>query len=239
MVNLMNGKMHNLKRIISLAVLAPMIFVLTACVGSQTSGNSALAGLGTGSSTAGLANQSLENKLAVGTLKLENTPQAVTAEQAKELLLLWKAVKSLSASTTTASEETAALYQQIQDTMTAEQLQAIQSFSLTQEDISALMKQYQLSGRQTTTTTKTSGSSSSSSSQSAQAGGPGGEMMGGGMPGGGMGGEMGAIMGGGQPNSQSSSQSTKSSTTVKTTTVNTNLIFADAVIQILKERVNS
>lgn len=235
----MNGKMHILKKIISLAVLVPMIFAMTACAGNSSFGNSAPAGQGTESSTASLVNQSLENKLAVGTLKLEKTPQAVTAEQAKDLLLLWKAVKSLSASTTTAPEETTALYQQIQDTMTAEQLQAIQSLSLTQEDISALMKQYQLSGRQTTTTTKNTGSSSSQSAQAGGAGGPGGEMMGGGMPGGGMGGEMGAIMGGGQPNSQSSSQSTKSSTTLKTTTVNTNMIFADAVIQILKERVNS
>jgi hypothetical protein len=82
----------------------------------------------------------VEMKLAVGTLKLEKTDQAVTPAQAKELLPLWKAVKSLSSSDTTTQEEVDGLYSQIKDTMTPEQVQAIEKMELTQDDFNALMK---------------------------------------------------------------------------------------------------
>lgn len=84
----------------------------------------------------------LETRLAVGILKLEGTEWAVTAEQAQTLLPLWKAVKSLSNSDTASSEEIQALYEQIQESLTAEQLQQIQALSLTQDDLRSLMEQY-------------------------------------------------------------------------------------------------
>jgi hypothetical protein len=83
----------------------------------------------------------LEMKLAVGTLKLEKTDLAVTPAQAKDLLPLWKAVKSLSASDTATQEEVDGLYSQIKETMTQGQVQAIEKMELTQEDFSALMKE--------------------------------------------------------------------------------------------------
>jgi hypothetical protein len=86
--------------------------------------------------------QPIEMKLAIGTLKLEGTDQAVTPEQASTLLPLWKAVKVMSADTNTSTEEMDALYAQIQESMTAEQVQAIQDLSLTREDTQALMQQY-------------------------------------------------------------------------------------------------
>jgi hypothetical protein len=82
-----------------------------------------------------------QSMLLVGTLKLEGTDLAVTPEQAAELLPLWKAVKSLGSSDTTAQEEIDALYVQIKETMTAEQLAAIDAMTFTREDQSALMTQ--------------------------------------------------------------------------------------------------
>jgi hypothetical protein len=82
----------------------------------------------------------VEMKLAVGTFKLEKTDLAVTPAEAKELLPLWKAVKSLSASDTASPEEIQALYNQIKETMTPEQVQSIEKMDLSQEDFGALMK---------------------------------------------------------------------------------------------------
>jgi hypothetical protein len=89
-----------------------------------------------------MANQPIEQKLAIGALKLEGSANAVTSEQAAALLPLWKAVKSMSASTTTSAEEMSALYEQIQGAMTAEQVQAIKDLTLTMEDTQSLMKEY-------------------------------------------------------------------------------------------------
>ena len=53
-------------------------------------------------------------KLALGTLKLEGTSQAVTAAQASELLTLWQGYKSLDNSDTSSQVELDALVKQIQ-----------------------------------------------------------------------------------------------------------------------------
>jgi len=52
----------------------------------------------------------LPTQLALGTLSLEDTAQAVTAEQAAELLPLWKAVHSLNASDNVTTLEMNAVY---------------------------------------------------------------------------------------------------------------------------------
>jgi hypothetical protein len=82
-----------------------------------------------------------ETELLLGTFKLEGTDQAVTQEQAAELLPLWKAVKALSTSETTSSEEINALYQQIQETMTSDQMKAIDAMNLTAESTTEIMQQ--------------------------------------------------------------------------------------------------
>ncbi len=89
-----------------------------------------------------MSDQPIEQKLAIGTLKLEGTANAVTADEAAELLPLWKAVKSMSTGSNTSTEEMNALYEQIQGTMTAEQVQAIKDLELTMEDTQALMKEF-------------------------------------------------------------------------------------------------
>jgi len=81
----------------------------------------------------------LETQLILGTLKLDGTDLEVTADQASELLTLWKAFQSLSTSDTTAEEELDAVINQIQKTMTPEQVEAIQAMDLKQEDMASIM----------------------------------------------------------------------------------------------------
>jgi hypothetical protein len=70
-------------------------------------------------------------QLAVGTLMLEETPQAVTAEQAQQLLPLWQMLRTLQQSDTAAQAEIEAVLNQIQKAMTPEQLAAIEGMDLT------------------------------------------------------------------------------------------------------------
>jgi hypothetical protein len=77
-------------------------------------------------------------RLAVGTLQLEGTDQAVTAEQAKTLLPLWKAYKVVTASESSAPQERDAVVKQISESMTAEQLKTIEALELTPETLAQL-----------------------------------------------------------------------------------------------------
>ncbi len=88
------------------------------------------------------ANQPLETRLALGTLALEGTSNAVTADEAKTLAPLWKGVKALSASSTASQAEIDALYKQIEDSMTPAQIDAIKNLKLSQQDSQALMQKY-------------------------------------------------------------------------------------------------
>jgi hypothetical protein len=77
-------------------------------------------------------------QLALGTLKLEETGLAVTSEQAEILLPLWKAARALSQSDNVAGEELDAVFNQIQEAMTSEQLEVIKEMELTMQDMQAL-----------------------------------------------------------------------------------------------------
>lgn len=79
---------------------------------------------------------SVRNQLAFGTLALEGTAQAVTPEQARDLLPLWQALVGLSGTETTAPEELTAVQDQITAAMTAEQLQAIAAQKITNVSLS-------------------------------------------------------------------------------------------------------
>jgi hypothetical protein len=85
--------------------------------------------------------QPIEQKLAMGTLKLEGTDLAVTAEQAQALLPLWKAVKAFSASENVSTDEVNAVYTQIQEAMSEAQLASIKELSISPEEMQALMKE--------------------------------------------------------------------------------------------------
>lgn len=88
------------------------------------------------------ASQPVENKLAAGLLKLEGSDLAVTADQAKQMLPLWRAVRGLGRGTAATNDEMTGLYQQIQELLSPAQVQAIQALSLTQEELQAMMEQY-------------------------------------------------------------------------------------------------
>lgn len=79
-------------------------------------------------------------ELLAGTLELEETDQAVTAEQAPELLTLWKAYLTLDGEDTTSDEELAALVQQVAGEMTTEQMAAVEAMSLSNEDLAAILQ---------------------------------------------------------------------------------------------------
>ena len=73
----------------------------------------------------------------MGTLKLEGTANAITAEQAKALLPLWQAVVALSGTTTTAEAELTAVQNQIAEALQPAQLQAIGALQLTTTQLNA------------------------------------------------------------------------------------------------------
>lgn len=118
-------------------ILPLLVFALAlAACGASTSGNE--------SSAAGDPNaRTLPpiSQLIIGTFKLEGTKQAVSKEQAAQLLPLWEVYGSLIQSDTSAQAEIDGLIQQIQDAMTQEQTQAIQTMNLTQQDLFALMEE--------------------------------------------------------------------------------------------------
>ena len=116
-----------------------LTLLLTAC-GSNTEPTA-----GTGNGTTQFDPNSrelpLSTKLAIGTLKLEGTDQTVASDQAADLLPLWQVLNNLSSSDTAAPEEVTAATEQIQETMTPEQLKAIDDMGLTGQDIFATMQE--------------------------------------------------------------------------------------------------
>jgi hypothetical protein len=74
-------------------------------------------------------------RLAVGTLALEDTDNAVTPEQAANLLLLWKVAYNLSTADDAKPEDLEVAFEQIQDAMTAGQIEAIESLELTRDNL--------------------------------------------------------------------------------------------------------
>jgi hypothetical protein len=132
---------------ITLSILVIFAVALTACsaLSNSTSSNSAQTG-----------NELTAIQLATGTLKLEGTEQAVTAEQAKELVTYWYVYNEISQSDTSAQEEIDGLVSQIQESMTSEQLQAISDMQITQQDATVLQ------GSTTSKSSKSNGNISSS-----------------------------------------------------------------------------
>ena len=87
----------------------------------------------------------IRNQLLVGTLNLEGSELSVTPDQAAELLILWQASVALSRSGTGAPEEVTAVINQIEGTMTPEQIAAISNMQLTREDIQLMAQELGLS----------------------------------------------------------------------------------------------
>ncbi len=121
----------------SILLLLILSLTLTACSGSASNA-AGPAGNAPGGGAAGELSMPLQ--VALGTIKLDGTKEAVTAEQAKELLPLWQTLQVLETSDTAATEEKDALVTQIQEAMTKEQTMAITSLGLTRQDMFSIMQ---------------------------------------------------------------------------------------------------
>ena len=120
-----------MKKFSLFTVLIVAALALSAC---GSSGNSTTASSTTSSTSANdVMTPALQ--LAVGTLKLEGTDQAIDSQTAAKLLPLWQLLNGLSISSATAQEEVTAVVDQIKTTMTAEQVQTIENMQLTQKDV--------------------------------------------------------------------------------------------------------
>jgi hypothetical protein len=120
----------------AIALLVFILMALTACGVPSTP-----AATQQSTSTGGVDSSTLtlDERLAIGTLQLENTELAVDSETASALLPLWRAVRALKTSDTISAQEMDALYQQIEDAMTFEQVKAIEVMTFTNDDIDTLM----------------------------------------------------------------------------------------------------
>jgi hypothetical protein len=122
-------------------ILIPLLLVvllaLAACGSSSTAADQSTT---TDTTTTGTGNLSTEMELIVGTFKLEGTENAVTSDEAADLLPLWQAYATLSQSDITAQTELDALIAQIKDTMGPTQVDAITVMKLTQDDAFAFMQ---------------------------------------------------------------------------------------------------
>ncbi len=99
--------------LIALAILAAAGLLVYARVGTQASTST--------------SSSDEVSKLALGTLDLEDTDQAVDAAQARSLLPLWQLLEELQTNPATAPAETKAVIEAINSAMTASQLQAIEA----------------------------------------------------------------------------------------------------------------
>jgi hypothetical protein len=130
-------KRMKIKHVILSSISLVMILIFASCNSNTSS-----------SSTTETANSSAQsgtslsqvNRLLVGTLKLEHTDQGISQDEAVQLLPLWQAYRSLSSSQTSAEAEVEALLQQIEGTMTSDQIQAIKDMNLTSTDMMNLMQ---------------------------------------------------------------------------------------------------
>lgn len=77
------------------------------------------------------------NQLALGILLLPDSLAAVTADQAQTMLPLWQLLLNLQGSGTAADAEVSAVLRSIEDSLTNEQIAAIQAMQLTQADLQA------------------------------------------------------------------------------------------------------
>jgi hypothetical protein len=114
-----------MKRFSLVSATCIMALLLAGC-GSAATGSSRFRG--------GLRTLTPEARLAIGTMNLEGTPQAVDATLAARLLPLWQLLEQLNTSSTTAPQEIQAVVDEIQATMSPDQMAAIQSMNITPAD---------------------------------------------------------------------------------------------------------
>ncbi|MFN8434518.1 MAG: hypothetical protein U0V18_10875 [Anaerolineales bacterium] len=127
-----------MKKIFAISLML-FSLVLSACVSSTSTPTGGMP------SSNGGGEISTITKVAIGTLKLEGTENAITPEQASDLLPLWQVYLSLVDSDTAAQAEIDGLVDQISTTMTAAQNQAIDDMQLSQPDMMSVMQEMGIS----------------------------------------------------------------------------------------------
>ena len=129
------------KNTIYLFVILLLALILAACGNaSEELGSSSAEGTDPISGEAGTLEVPLELQLMLGTVLLDETAYAIDADQAAELLPLWKVLNNLAGSETAAQAEVDAVIASIQDGMTAEQISAIEEMGLIMADMGDVME---------------------------------------------------------------------------------------------------
>jgi len=164
--------------------------------GAANGSGTTASGAGTPQPGAPQGEQSEAFKLAFAMLKLGETDQPLTKEQAAALLPLWKALNTLGQSDTAAPQELDALVKQIRSNLTAEQQAALDGMQFSMADLDGIAQGLGLSlaagPGNASPEMRATRQAAMTSGQFPAGGGPGGGMGGG--PGGG-----GGIPGGGAP----------------------------------------
>jgi hypothetical protein len=138
-----------------------------------------LAACSSASTTNATVTLSTQSELLLGTLKLESTGQAVTKEQASELLPLWQLMTELESSASSAQQEKNAVLDQIKSVMTSNQKQAITDLKLTTQDATSFIQEQNIPVSSNQTASKSSQSQGGPSGSIPAGGPPGGDPMGG------------------------------------------------------------
>lgn len=140
--------LYMVSALVLLAALAACSTIQSVIGGSPAQANQSTNG-GTANQTNGRggfggdpAKMTVEQKMGFAILKMEGTPSALTSQQAKDMLPLWEALKSMETSNTTSADEITAIFTQMKDTLTPEQVGVVQKMTWTQADMTALMQQY-------------------------------------------------------------------------------------------------
>jgi hypothetical protein len=179
-----------MKKVALITILIFALFLLTACgSGSGATNSTSQNGTSTNSFRSGATGPlNPESKLALGTIKLEGTKLAVDPKMAANLVPLWQLLFQLNSSSSSAPQEVTAVVDQIKTTMAPDQINSINSMSLTQADIfTAFQQQAQASGSGGTTGSGGSSGGNRGGGFAFGGGGPGGGGPGGGgFPGGGL-----------------------------------------------------
>ena len=216
----------------TLLLLLIFTLLITACSGNASNSADPASGIPGGPAAGEL---STAMQVAIGTIKLDETDNAVTVEQAAELLPLWQTLQILYNSDTAADQEIDSLITQIQETMTDDQTQAITSLNLTRQDMMSIMQSQGMAAGGAPNGNPQGGGTSNNNGGGF---GPGGGFAGGPPPDGG-------IPGGGQnfqgqgtrPQSTGSPDSNPRPTTVNPNRIPTPIV--QAVIEYLKEKAGS
>jgi hypothetical protein len=85
---------------------------------------------------------STQMRLILGSMALDQANLNMSAEQANALLPLWKVMKNLLGSDTSAAAEIEALFTQIQSELTEEQFNWVENYNLSQEEYQAILTEY-------------------------------------------------------------------------------------------------